>query len=164
MFFNSVVFKCFLSVSEYWLKYIMACVLSFIIVPWMLCPSTEQTWIPFTQRCFVPSLVENGPVVLENKMKMWKVYRQTDGQKDKRQSEKLNWAFIHLIYKLNTFLITSANVSLRFFSHFTFGWRHSKNWTTGTQAITVTWVSKNPSKFLSEGLLSAYQQTLHRTN
>ena len=38
--------------------------------------SFEQTWIPFTQRYFVPSLVEIGPVVLE-KMKMWKDYRQT---------------------------------------------------------------------------------------
>ena len=30
-----------------------------------------------TQECFVPSLVEIGPVVLK-KMKMWKGYRQTD--------------------------------------------------------------------------------------
>ena len=28
-------------------------------------PSFEQTWIPFTQGCFVPSLVEIGSVVLE---------------------------------------------------------------------------------------------------
>ena len=37
-------------------------------------PSFEQTWIPFTQGCFVPSLVEIGPVVLEKKMDMWNVY------------------------------------------------------------------------------------------
>ena len=30
-------------------------------------PSFEQTWIPFTQGCFVPSLVEIGSVVLERK-------------------------------------------------------------------------------------------------
>ena len=42
--------------------------------------SFDQTWIPFTQGCFVPSLVEIGLVVLEKKMKMWKVYQQTDGQ------------------------------------------------------------------------------------
>ena len=30
--------------------------------------SFEQTWIPFTQRCVVPSLVEIGPVVLEKKI------------------------------------------------------------------------------------------------
>ena len=35
--------------------------------------SFEQFWIPFTQRWFVPSLVEIDPVVLEKKMKMWKV-------------------------------------------------------------------------------------------
>ena len=38
----------------------------------------EQTWIPFTQGCFVPSLIEIGPVVLEKKMKMWKVYDNND--------------------------------------------------------------------------------------
>ena len=31
-------------------------------------PSFEQTWIPFTQGCFVPSLVEIGPVVQEEKI------------------------------------------------------------------------------------------------
>ena len=35
--------------------------------------SFEQTWISFTQGCFVPCLVEIGPVVLEKKIKMWKV-------------------------------------------------------------------------------------------
>ena len=51
------------------------------------------TWIPFTQGFFGPSFVEIGPVVLE-KMKMWKVYRQTDRQTtEDRWSEKLTWAF-----------------------------------------------------------------------
>ena len=47
-----------------------------IISPWKIAgvPSFEQTCIPFTQGCFVPSLVEIGPVVLEKKMKMGKVY------------------------------------------------------------------------------------------
>ena len=65
-------------------------------------------------QCFVPSLVEIGPVVLEKKMKMWKVYDNNndanddnndanednnddndDGQRttDKFWSEKFNWAF-----------------------------------------------------------------------
>ena len=30
--------------------------------------SFEETWIPFTQGCFVPSLVEIGSVVLEKKI------------------------------------------------------------------------------------------------
>ena len=47
-------------------------------------PSTEQTWIPFTQGWFVPSLVEIGPLVLKKKMDMWKVYRRTDGQTHRR--------------------------------------------------------------------------------
>ena len=40
-------------------------------------PSFGQTWIPSTQGCFVLSLVEIAPVVLE-KIKMWKAYRQMD--------------------------------------------------------------------------------------
>ena len=43
------------------------------------CPSFEQTWISSIQECFVPSLVEIGPVVLEKKSKKGKFYRQTDG-------------------------------------------------------------------------------------
>ena len=38
----------------------------------------------------MPSLVEIGPVVLERKMKMWKVYRRTT---DNRRSEKPTWPF-----------------------------------------------------------------------
>ena len=53
--------------------------------------SFEQSWIPFTQECFVPNLVEIGQVVLEKKMKMWKVYdndninddENDDGQRTK---------------------------------------------------------------------------------
>ena len=40
----------------------------------LLVHSFEQTWIPFTQGCFVPRLVEIGPVVLENILKFRKVY------------------------------------------------------------------------------------------
>ena len=46
----------------------------------------KQTRIPFNQECFVPSLVEIGSVVLEKKMKMWKVYIQTDGRTDRRRT------------------------------------------------------------------------------
>ena len=31
-------------------------------------PSFEQTWAPFTQKCFEPSLVEISPLVLEKKI------------------------------------------------------------------------------------------------
>ena len=60
------------------------------------CPFIKQNWILLSHGYFVPSLVEIGPVVLEKKMKMWKVYRQTDGRTqttDDRWSEKLTWAF-----------------------------------------------------------------------
>ena len=53
-------------------------------------PSFEQTLNHFTQECFVLSLVEIGAVVLGKKMKMWKVYRQTDERStDNKRSEKL---------------------------------------------------------------------------
>ena len=32
------------------------------------CSSFDQTWIPFTQGCFVPSLIEIVPVILEKKI------------------------------------------------------------------------------------------------
>ena len=35
-------------------------------------------WTPFTQGCCVPSLAEIDAVVLEKKMKMWKVYDNND--------------------------------------------------------------------------------------
>ena len=50
-----------------------------IISPWKGAgPFIWSTWIPFTQRCFVSSLVEIGPVVLKKKMKMWKVNNNDD--------------------------------------------------------------------------------------
>ena len=59
--------------------------------------SFKQIWIPFTQGCYVPSLVEIGPVVLEKKTKMWKVYDNNDNTTttDNGQfwSEMLIWAF-----------------------------------------------------------------------
>ena len=56
-----------------------------IISPWKrLGPLFEQIWIPVTQGCLVLSLVEIGAVVLE-KMKMWNIYRQTNGKTDDGQ-------------------------------------------------------------------------------
>ena len=48
-------------------------------------PSVPKTWIPITLGCFVPSLVEIGPVVLEKSSKIGKVYRRTDGHTDRRR-------------------------------------------------------------------------------
>ena len=61
---------------------------------------TLGTWIPFTQGHFVPSLVEIGPVVLEKKMKMWKVYRQTDGRTDGRTDRRQVIRKAHLSFQL----------------------------------------------------------------
>ena len=59
-------------------------------------PSFEQTWIPITQECFVPSLVEIGSVVLEKKSKIEKSLQtdgQTGGQKTdgRRESPTVGW-------------------------------------------------------------------------
>ena len=60
--------------------------------------SIEQTWILFTQECFVPNLIEIGPVSLEKEKKMWKVYKKdNDNDKENRQ-----------------IVIRKANLSLRF--------------------------------------------------
>ena len=54
--------------------------------------SYKLIWIPFTKGCFVPSLVEIVPLVLEKKMKMWKVYDNNDDSDDS-DDDKLTWAF-----------------------------------------------------------------------
>ena len=52
-------------------------------------PSFEQTWIPFTQGCFVPSLVEIGSMVLEKKMKIWNVYDNANNDDDDNDDKRL---------------------------------------------------------------------------
>ena len=67
-----------------------------IIFPWKRAgPSFEETWIPFTQGCFVPNLIEIGQGVLE-KMKMLKVKRQTDGPR-KTRDQKSSLEFSALV-------------------------------------------------------------------
>ena len=48
--------------------------------------SFEQTWIPFTQGCLASSLVEIGPVFMEKKMKMWKVYDNNNDNDDDNEN------------------------------------------------------------------------------
>ena len=43
--------------------------------------------IPFTQGCFVPNVVEIGPVVLEKKMKMWNIYYNNDDDDDSNDDD-----------------------------------------------------------------------------
>ena len=62
----------------------------------------EQTWMPYTQRCSVRSLVEIGNLVPEKKMKMWKRL-QTDGwTDDDTRSEKLTQDFSSGELKMNS--------------------------------------------------------------
>ena len=46
----------------------------------------KKTWIAITQGCFMPSLVKIGPIVLEKKMKMWKLL--TDRWNDRQTNEQ----------------------------------------------------------------------------
>ena len=77
-----------------------------IISPWKRAGALfEPTWIPFIKGCFVLSLIEIGPVILEKKMKWWewwKAYRHTcidghmvdDGQQAIRKAQfsfQLRW-------------------------------------------------------------------------
>ena len=68
------------------ISYIFAVSLLFPLGKW-LGLSFVQTWIHFTQRYVVPSLVEIGPVVPEKKINMKSL------QKSERQSEKLTKYF-----------------------------------------------------------------------
>ena len=56
----------------------------------IICPLENGVapWIPFTQLCFVPSLVEIGPRHFEKKMKMCQVYEHMNN------GQKLSWARI----------------------------------------------------------------------
>ena len=73
----------------------LQCILSSLGKRWG--PSFEQNWIPCIQGCFMPILVEIGPVVLEKKIK-----RRTT---DKFGSEKLTRAFGSGELKINIFLL-----------------------------------------------------------
>ena len=76
---------------------------------------------PFTQECFVPSLVEIGPVVLE-KMKMWKVYdnnnddNDDDEKADKFWSEKLTWSIGSVELKINNYFNPSMGLIRRWWT------------------------------------------------
>ena len=77
--------KKFFKISSMYFRYFV------IISPWKgRGPTFEETWIPSTQGCFVPSLVEIGPVVLEKKMKLWKVYDDDDDNDNDGQRTKFD--------------------------------------------------------------------------
>ena len=76
------------SFEQIWISFTQGCIMprvleTFFLIKWYFstfefsffwkscCPSFEQTWI-FTQGCFVPTLIEIGPVVPDKKTKMWK--------------------------------------------------------------------------------------------
>ena len=67
-------------------------------------------WLFICQSCVELILVEIVPVGLEENMTMWKVYRQTDRQKDKRRSEKLTGASSSVKLKLLDWLICPDNI------------------------------------------------------
>ena len=50
-------------------------IINFMRIEWVF---ILTNLISFTQGCFAPNLVQIGPVVLEKKMKMWKVYENDD--------------------------------------------------------------------------------------
>ena len=53
--------------------------------------SLEETWIPFIQEWFVLRFVEIGSMVLEKKMKMWKVYDNNDDNDDNDDGQRTNF-------------------------------------------------------------------------
>ena len=64
-------------------------------------PSFEQIEIILYGGCFVPSLIEIGPVVLEKKTTMWKVYNNNNnnGQNyDQKSSLELKWVKYQVIF------------------------------------------------------------------
>ena len=47
----------------------------------------EITLNPLNQWCFVSSLIDTGPMVLEKKTEIWNIYKENDASR----SENLNW-------------------------------------------------------------------------
>ena len=103
-----------------------------IISPWKrINPSFEQTWIPFTQGCYLPSLVQIGPAVLK-KMKMWKDYDNDDDRQRTNFDQKahlspwLRWAkkcllfdrttHQRVLYDANQKPLTNEDTSVAFFN------------------------------------------------
>ena len=89
----------------------------------------------------MPSLVEIGPVVLEEKSKMWKVYRRTDWRIDRQKPDdrwseahlsfQLRWAkTLSFIWELNVYIIVFQilNSLHSWMLCGNFGW----NWPTGS--------------------------------
>ena len=106
-------------------------------------PSFDQTWIPFTQGCFVPSLVEISPVVLEKKMKMWKVYANDDDRQISIRKVHLslrlrwakNWSKLGFHFASNIGILSSLKlcITISIFIYIV---------TRGPRAWMVTWVSE----------------------
>ena len=114
------------------------------IFPWnMAWPFIWTNMISHHRRMLCAKFGWNWPVVLEKKMKMWKVYRRTDGRTtDIRRSEKLTWAFSSGEIKT-----TRKKVSVRalgLLSSFTCAWARNlssiyKN-TTQAHWVSSTWL------------------------
>ena len=80
-------------------------------------PSIEQAWHPITQGCFEPSFIEIGPVVLEKKTKMRKVYKNDDDDNDATTDKcdekiSLEWAKKKLLQKSTHFIVNGLITSL----------------------------------------------------
>ena len=68
-----------------------------IISPWKRAGSFIWTNLnPLHPGCFVPSLVEIDTVVLEKKMKMWKVYNNDNNNIDRQQTNLIRKAHLSL--------------------------------------------------------------------
>lgn len=75
MFNSSTGFDCFHSISSFWTSLLL------IVPPHSICNNE-------------PTLIENGPVILDNMLITWKVYRQPERQTmDNSWLEKLNCTF-----------------------------------------------------------------------
>ena len=87
----------------------------------------EETWIPFTQICFVQNLVEISIVVPEKKMKKFTTTPTTTMMTDNGQilirkthlSLRLRWAKNPIPHLFNLFQFPSTNLNFQFI---TFSW------------------------------------------
>ena len=104
-----------------------------IISPWKRAAlHFKKSWIPFTQECFVPSVVEIGPVVLEKTMKMWKVYNNNDDKSGNGQ--QTNFDQKSSLEPLSHLSLKCALSQLKFQT-----WHYHFNYTNKQTITLVIW-------------------------
>ena len=62
---KDALYQVYLKLAQWFFNVLSLCFCYCVIMEKKYCPSIEETWVPFTQGCIVPSWIEATPVVLK---------------------------------------------------------------------------------------------------